>query len=337
VHELVIPFVRKEATARPQLRSRPSAHGSIARSLQPGSPWLYAKLYTGTSGIDQILRSLVAPVVRSAISSGAADQWFFIRYGDPDWHLRLRLHGAPERLRGEVLASLQSAVAALSGTGQVWRFQLDTYEQEVERYGGPNGIALAEKVFHADSDAALGIVELLSGDEGADARWRLSMRGMDMILEDLGLDIERKLKVVKDAREAFGKEFRANGQFQYQLGDKYRKERASIEALLDPTRDDESTLAPGLALLRERSKRLKALASELQACEKAGQLTTPLPELAQSFLHMHANRILRSAARAQELVMYDFLARTYESRLARSRKTGEHAKTSSPKPRAPDA
>jgi len=336
VHELVIPFVRKEATARPQLRLRSAAPGSIARSLQPGSPWLYAKLYAGTSGIDQILR-LLAPVVRSAIGSGAADQWFFIRYGDPDWHLRLRLHGAPERLRGEVLAALQSAVAALIGTGQVWRFQLDTYEQEVERYGGPNGIALAEKIFHADSDAALGIVELLSGDEGADARWRLSMRGMDMMLEDLGLDIEPKLKVVKDAREAFGKEFRANGQFQYQLGDKYRKERASIEALLDPSRDDESPLAPGLALLRERSKRLKVLASELRACEKAGQLTTPLPELAQSFLHMHANRILRSAARAQELVMYDFLARTYESRLARSRKAGEHAKTPSPKTRAPDA
>src|SRR5215472_18768196 len=113
---------------------------------------------------------------------------------------------------------------------------------------------------------------------------------MDMMLEYLGLDIEPKLKVVKDAREAFGKEFRANGQFEYQLGDKYRKERASIEALLDPSRDEESELAPGLRLLHTRSQRLRASASELRACQSAGRLTASLPELAQSYLHMHANR-----------------------------------------------
>ena len=44
----------------------------------------------------------------------------------------------------------------------------------------------------------------------------------------------------------------------------------------------------------------------------------PLAELAPSYLHMHANRLLRSAQRAQELVLYDFLARLEESRAARS-------------------
>jgi lantibiotic biosynthesis protein len=32
---------------------------------------------------------------------------------------------------------------------------------------------------------------------------------------------------------------------------------------------------------------------------------------------MHVNRLARSAARAQELVLYDFLARLYETRLRR--------------------
>ncbi len=327
VHELVIPFVRKEATAQPKVRSRSTPPAGIARSLQPGSAWLYAKLYTGTSGVDQILRSVVAPVVRSAVSSGAADLWFFIRYGDPDWHLRLRLHGAPARLLSEVLVALQAAVGSLVSTGQVWRFQLDTYEQELERYGGPEGMAIAEKIFHADSEATLGIVELLSGDEGADARWRLAMRGMDALLEDLGLDLERKLQVTKAAREAFGKEFRTDGRFDHQLGDKYRKERASLEQLLDPSHDGESPLAPGLALIHERSARIKPLASELRVLEEAGSLLVTAAELAQSFLHMHANRMLRSAARAQELVMYDFLARTYESLLARARKSDGRPKT----------
>jgi hypothetical protein len=50
---------------------------------------------------------------------------------------------------------------------------------------------------------------------------------------------------------------------------------------------------------------------------RSGRLARPLADLAASFLHMHANRLLRSAQRAQELVLYDFLARLYESRAAR--------------------
>ena len=34
---------------------------------------------------------------------------------------------------------------------------------------------------------------------------------------------------------------------------------------------------------------------------------------------MHVNRLLRSAQRAHEMVLYDFLTRLYESKLARSK------------------
>ena len=39
-----------------------------------------------------------------------------------------------------------------------------------------------------------------------------------------------------------------------------------------------------------------------------------------SFVHMFVNRIIRSAARAHELVLYDFLHQLHESREARKRK-----------------
>ncbi|MGD8710215.1 MAG: hypothetical protein PVF40_07500, partial [Ectothiorhodospiraceae bacterium] len=41
-------------------------------------------------------------------------------------------------------------------------------------------------------------------------------------------------------------------------------------------------------------------------------------ELALSFVHMNANRLLRAAARAQELVLYDLLVRHYHSIVART-------------------
>jgi hypothetical protein len=49
----------------------------------------------------------------------------------------------------------------------------------------------------------------------------------------------------------------------------------------------------------------------------AGRLSLPPAELAPSNLHMWANRLLRAAHRARELILYDFLGRLYESEAAR--------------------
>ena len=42
-------------------------------------------------------------------------------------------------------------------------------------------------------------------------------------------------------------------------------------------------------------------------------------DLGASLVHMHVSRLLRSAQRAQELVLYDFLSRIYQSQAARRR------------------
>src|SRR5262249_25778001 len=94
----------------------------------------------------------------------------------------------------------------------------------------------------------------------------------------------------------------------------------SLEGLLDPKKDSASNLAPGLEILSARSQRMAPLVAKLKSMEAGKGLTTSISSLASSYLHMHANRLLRSAARAQELVIYDFLARTYESQQARARK-----------------
>src|SRR5262249_40234366 len=203
--------------------------------------------------------------------------------------------------------------------GRLWRVQLDTYEREVERYGGPEGILLAERMFHIDSEAVLAVVAMLAGDAGADARWRLALRGIDMLLADLRLGVDARRTLMRRVRDAFAKEFQADTALKHQLGVKYRQGRKGLEALLDPTRDAEGVLAPGLEVLRRRSERLAPVAAELEACERAGRLDLPLGDLASSHIHMHANRLLRSDHRRQELVLYNFLARLYEPQSARGR------------------
>jgi lantibiotic biosynthesis protein len=317
-HELIMPFVRtRQANTQKQVGK---TSGQIRRSFPPGSEWLFMKLYTGTSTADRVLCDVVRPLVDKAIGSGASDQWFFIRYGDPDWHLRLRFHGDPRRLHSEVMPALHEEMSPLLDDGRLWRIQFDTYDREIERYGGPVGILLAEKIFHADSEAAISIVELLSGDEGAEARWQLTLCGIDMLLSDLGLDLQGKKSLMEQIREVFGREFRADTtDLKHQLGKKYMKERRKLEALINPDSDKQSPFIEGLAIFRNRSERLAPLVGELKACERAGRLSVPVTGSASSYIHMHANRLLRSVQRVQELVLYDLLLRLYESQLARVR------------------
>jgi thiopeptide-type bacteriocin biosynthesis protein len=329
LNEVLIPFARKpreapagEAAARPP-RAPMDAAAAVRRSFPPGSEWLYAKLYTGTATADGLLREVVAPVAREAMAAGEADSWFFIRYGDPEWHLRVRFHGDPMLLQSRVLPRLHSALDPMLADGRIWRVQLDTYERETERYGGPEGIFLAERLFHVDSEAVLAILEMLEGDVGADFRWRLALRGIDMLLGDLQFDPETRMRVMRSMREGFTREFGGGKGLRVQLDQRFRQEWRSLMPLLDPAGDAESELAPALEVLRRRSERNAPIVAELRELERTGQLAQPLADMAPSYVHMHVNRIIRSAQRAHELVLYDFLYLLYESRAARERKGGD--------------
>jgi thiopeptide-type bacteriocin biosynthesis protein len=218
-----------------------------------------------------------------------------------------------------VLPALQAAAAGLLDDGRLWRVQFDTYEREVERYGGMEGILFAEQLFHADSEAVLALATRLPEDARGDLRWRLAFLGMDLFLTDLGLDLDTRHAVVRTARDTFAAEFHVDAAFRQQLAAKFRPQRKGLEALLDRTPGADRVLASGLEVLRHRSEALAPVIAELSACARAGRLSVPLENLAPSYLHMHANRLLRTAHRAQELVLYDFLARVYESQAARRR------------------
>ncbi|MFC4116990.1 lantibiotic dehydratase [Nonomuraea zeae] len=151
-NEIVIPLTMAgQAHRAVTVASRPEpAPGP--RHL-PGGEWLYAKLYSSADRHDEILGGHLTGLVSELPAS--VDRWFFLRYADPDPHLRLRFHGDPAHLHSRVLPALHDWAATLTGTGLAARLALDTYEPEVARYGGPEAIEAAERVFAADSLAVL--------------------------------------------------------------------------------------------------------------------------------------------------------------------------------------
>lgn len=321
-NELVVPFTRRGASVAPAVIA---PLPRVRRSFPPGSSWLYAKLYTGVATADRVLREAIAPVVRAARAD--ITQWFFVRYRDPDEHVRVRFAGHPSALTSRVLPMLVAAIEPVRLDGTVSKVQFDTYERETERYGGDAGIELVEQLFCIDSEAVLGIVELLEGDAAADARWRLALRGSESLLTTLGIDANERHDIFRKARDTLAREHAVNAAFFAPIGKRFRAERTQLEALFapDPARDAGHDLAPGLELLRARDEKLRTIAAELRVLDDARQLVPLLREIASSLVHMHVNRLLHASHRAQELVLYDLLRRLHEARGPRSRKRGADA------------
>src|SRR5262249_1156799 len=143
--------------------------------------------------------------------------------------------------------------------------------------------------------------------------------GMDQLLADLGFDLVRRREVVGRLRAAFAAELPIDGNLRRLLGDRYRQQGAELEALLAADEDTDRLLAPGLHVLSWRSRQWRPGIAALTGRAAAELLSSPLAEVAASYLHMRANRLLRSGQREQEMILYDLLFRLYASRAARAR------------------
>lgn len=327
-HELHVPLIKRDNFRKNSAANKPGAEprretflaalpqnvGRKARLLSPGSDWLFVKLYGGAAALDDAL-NLLAPIVQSAIERRIATQWFFIRYRDPQLHLRLRFQGEPAGLLGELMPRLSAECSPLLESGTLYKIQLDTYEREIERYGGLEGVLASERLFCADSEAALEILRNLSGDEGLDTRWRAALLGADMLASDFGFDLRAKRSLMASLGGLYSREFHVAAQEKQALSERFRSLRPGLQTLLDPSKPGEFELARDA--FDRRSVRSRQVAATLRALSEAGRLNAPIEDLTASYIHMHVNRMLRSDWRQHELVLYDFLFRLYDGRLAR--------------------
>lgn len=331
VHEIAIPFVhrpRSAAGGSPSTVPRPPSPvhrlpsaGGLPRGIRhalPGSEWVYAKLYTGHATADRLLRDVIGPVSRRLVDRGAVDRWFFIRYADPHHHLRWRLQvSSPARLAA-VRRAVDRAAAQLHDAQQIERLDYDTYHREIERYGGPDGMDIAESLFHVDSEAVLDLLAAVGAPGAtADTRWQAALLSIDRLLADLGLDPTERLAVVTRTREEWGRRVRADEDVGRQLAKRYRGVRADLVRLLSGSIDADSAMAGVAAVLDQRSALARPYVARLRERDEAGELNQRLDLLADSFVHMHVNRLIRAEQNLHEVVLYDFLVQLYKEQLAR--------------------
>jgi lantibiotic biosynthesis protein len=276
----------------------PREAGHTRRVKNPGSDWLYVKLYGAPSVEDDLLTGPIRELTSSALESASADRWFFVRYADPDPHIRLRFHGAPTPLLEELMPKVIRWAADLVNKDRCLRFAIDSYEREIERYGGGEGIGLAEELFFVNSESALALLPFL-GSHSALLRVEAVVFSLDLLFEKLGCSALRRSELFKDTGA------------RRESGIAYRRRKEVLQSLLGPrrgsplsevARDMLEAVEPALGAVAEIGRRLRALEDE-------GRLSLSLRAIYKSIAHMHCNRFSLDAA--NERLAYGLLTRTY--------------------------
>lgn len=283
----------------------------MQRKFIPGSEWLYFRLYTGIKTADRLLADHMSVFVACLLEKGVIDKFFFIRYSDPDFHVRLRLHVTDPKECGCVFTELYSRFSECVDSGMVSKIMCDTYMREIERYG-VDTMMLSEDVFHVDSEAILNLV--LHNETQMQSWHHAFLLVDDMINAFISVKEDRckfTLQLANSYRREFGFE---SSTFTKQLNDKYRSLRPQIEALM---KRDEATLA-AYTILEKRKHGLSAIAIKIYET-LSNQDTVMRDNLLGSYVHMSMNRLFRSKNRLNELIVYDCLSRHYDSLAAREK------------------
>jgi thiopeptide-type bacteriocin biosynthesis protein len=307
--ELVVPLLRRRLNRQPPThhqRIYPDAVPAVDRIRPPGTDWLYLKLYCPAWRRDEVIGDALRAFADFATRTALANGWFFIRYADPHPHIRIRFRGDPAILIGHLMPQVCQWASELIQDGVCSKYSFDTYEREVERYGGQQGISLAERIFMADSCYVAEVLHAVAEKRLSRDPLTLAIVSTDDLLASLGLPLA--------ARTAF---YRAAVPTTPSGGREYRRRKSDLRKRLSQGGDVELA-----HLMAARSKALAGVVGPFTALHNH-----PDTDLYRSYVHMHFNRIL-GTGREDEQLMLELIRRTRDG-LGRSQ-------INSPHPTVPD-
>ncbi|MCL1680596.1 thiopeptide-type bacteriocin biosynthesis protein [Elizabethkingia miricola] len=274
----------------------------IKRRFIPGEQWLYLKIYTGIKTADIILEEVINPLTISLLEDNSISHWFFIRYYDPEPHLRIRFYINNPQNYHNTLNRLTLALEKHIDSEEISNIINDTYIRELERYGEET-ISYAETLFFHSSLFSLSF--LWANDE---EKIIAILFYIDQLLSQIGLSVNEKLQWIKDYNTSFKEEFNADKRLNQQLDKKYRAFYPKFQDFLLSPESKEFR-----DLILENLHLSKYVLENI--CNSYDKDTNPraLQLFFQSIFHMAINRMFISQQRLFEMIIYDYLHRYYKA------------------------
>jgi thiopeptide-type bacteriocin biosynthesis protein len=292
-HQFVAPF-HFDRPLKPQYFQY--VENTLQRNFFPGSEWLFIKLYLSSNIANEVLLKLNELLNDSGIVK--IKQWFFIRYHDPDNHIRIRINLFEEADFQNVYLAVRKMLSPFLTSGQVHVVQLDTYVRELERYG--QQIEQAEGLFCIETSFCCNVFRLLESRYDTED-WLLIFWLIKDYLNLMSADINDQLQFVERQQAYFFAEFDDKA-VKIQIDQLYRKYHGSLNTLLLAYDD----------LLQEKRKQVELLMQEYNINWDWKFLG--------SVIHMAVNRYFSSRQRLHECILYGLLLKFLKSEKARKGK-----------------
>ncbi|MDN3691630.1 lantibiotic dehydratase [Chryseobacterium tructae] len=296
-NEFLIPW-NNISSKKNKILPLPTVKNTVIRNFVPGSEWLFYKIYCSPKATDQIIKNVICKFANNLIKKGIIKKWFFMRYSDPDHHIRLRFLTSSENhnISNQVYQLLDKY---LTQEMIIHKIVMDTYNREIERYG-ESTIDHMESIFHFDSECVCSLLKEAELTETV--TWKFAIVGIDRILDDFGYSRTQKRDIMN--RLANGYSSMVDEDSKAALKDKYRDNRSSVLHLLIENNDFSK-------IVNTRTKKTAPYIAEIKQLQSEQMVES----LVVSYIHMFINRMFASKPNLYESILYYFLHKSYDSLL----------------------
>ncbi|MGW5677388.1 thiopeptide-type bacteriocin biosynthesis protein [Streptomyces sp. NPDC003860] len=130
---------------------RSAGHAALDARRKPDWYQVYVRFNDWHTAEHAVITDLW-PHLRQAEADGLVSAWWFIRKS-PCWRFRVR--PGPSTSTDSVRALMSRALDAMVAAGVAVEWRESIYEPETYAFGGPVGMEIAHRLFHADSRALL--------------------------------------------------------------------------------------------------------------------------------------------------------------------------------------
>ncbi|CUB13287.1 hypothetical protein BN2127_JRS1_04833 [Bacillus cereus] len=297
--EGVFPLIKDEKYANKSflhIEPRKEFIKNEERIKMPGSDWLYLRIYGANQRLEEFLKLGFLELISKGKNDGWMDHAFFMRYRDPEYHIRLRIHGEAERIITEGMKNVYDWADELKNKGLLSHIEIGTYDPEIERYGGPQLINAAEELFSADSEMTAQFLSLKRFHQYHISEEVFGVINVVDILSIFFPDFEDQLSWLNrsvDYRN-YKKEYQKYKEIYLHYANDYNNWQGLRTDELGKTIYE---------LLEIRRGKLIAYAEKVHTLNNTGSLYNNIDNIIGSLIHLHLNRLIGMDREKEEQII----------------------------------
>lgn len=248
------------------------------RVLYPGDDgWLYFKIYLNPIQANPFLAQYLEPFLTDMFEWEIIKSFFFIKYTDPKYHIRLRLQLTEQDKLGVALQKFREWFRLLQENLIGYEYAIAQYEREIERYGGSALIPYAEDYFCQDSRLIIALLQDISKDAEEIEREKIGIfvihNLVDCFCGSLQTDSDFLVKYTDNI----------------EYKDLFRKNKKDYLAVIE---DDyiNNFSEKTQKIISDREAAIKQYVKHIRQTEHEKQLSTSLDNILLTLIHMFCNR-----------------------------------------------